>query len=120
MIAAAHHPPRPPARVQVVAEEFRYSLSRPSVEAGKVIVEVVNRGQDTHDLDLRRIGGSRTYRFPAVRPGRVVDREWTLRPGRYLLWCAVADHRERGMHAVLVVGTPGSPHGHPSSFARRR
>jgi hypothetical protein len=24
-------------------------------------------------------------------------------PGRYLLWCAIADHREQGMHAVLRV-----------------
>jgi hypothetical protein len=106
VIPVAQHPPRPPARVQVVAQEFRYSLSRPSVQAGRVIVEVVNRGQDTHDLDLIRIGGTRIYRFPAVRPGQVVDREWRLRPGRYLLWCAIADHRERGMHAILRVGEP--------------
>lgn len=108
MIPAAH-PPRPPARVQVVAQEFRYSLSRSNVKAGKVIVELVNQGQDTHDLDLIRIGGTHIYRFPHVRPGQVVDREWTLRPGRYLLWCAIADHRKRGMHAVLRVGEPLVP-----------
>ena len=96
---AAH----PPARVQVVAQEFRYSLSRTSVKAGHVIVELVNRGQDTHDLDLRRVGGTHIFRFPSVQPGQVVDRELKLRPGRYALWCAVADHRERGMHAVLRV-----------------
>jgi hypothetical protein len=102
VIAPAHVPP-PPARIQVVAQEFRFSLSRPSVKAGPVIVEVVNRGQDAHDLDLRRVGGTRIYRFPAVEPGQVVDREWTLAPGTYVLWCAIADHRERGMHAVLRV-----------------
>jgi hypothetical protein len=96
-------PPRPPARVQVVAQEFRYSLSRPTVRAGRVIVELVNRGEDTHDLDLRRVGGTRTFHFPSVLPGQVVDRELKLVPGRYMLWCAVADHRERGMHAVLRV-----------------
>jgi hypothetical protein len=93
----------PPARVQVVAQEFRYSLSRTKVRAGHVIVELVNRGQDTHDLDMRRVGGTRIYRFPSVQPGQVVDRELKLRPGRYRLWCAVADHNERGMHAVLRV-----------------
>ncbi|HZT85982.1 MAG TPA: hypothetical protein VE984_11310 [Gaiellaceae bacterium] len=97
------HAQRPPARVQVVAQEFRYSLSRSTVRAGRVIVELVNRGQDTHDLDLRRVGGTRIIRFPAVQPGQVVDRELRLEPGRYMLWCAVADHRERGMHAVLRV-----------------
>ena len=102
MIVPAHVPP-PPARVQVVAQEFRYSLSRTRVRAGRVIVELVNRGQDTHDLDLRRIGGTRIYRFPSVQPGQVVDREWTLAPGTYVLWCAMPGHRELGMHAVLRV-----------------
>jgi hypothetical protein len=93
----------PPARVQVVAQEFSYSLSRTKVKAGRVIVELVNRGQDTHDLDIRRVGGTHIFHFPSVLPGQVVDRELKLRPGRYLLWCAIADHRERGMHATLRV-----------------
>jgi hypothetical protein len=96
-------PPRPPARVQVVAQEFRYSLSRTRVRSGRVIIELVNRGQDTHDLDLRRVGGTRIYHFPSVQPGQIVDRELKLVPGRYLLWCAVADHQERGMRAMLRV-----------------
>jgi hypothetical protein len=96
----------PPARVQVVAQEFRYSLSRTRVRSGRVIVELVNRGQDTHDLDLRRIGGTHIFRFPSVLPGQIVDRELKLRPGRYLLGCAIADHNERGMHAVLRVVRP--------------
>jgi uncharacterized cupredoxin-like copper-binding protein len=41
-----------------------------------------------------------------VRPGQVVDRELKLVPGRYVLWCAVADHTERGMRAVLRVVRP--------------
>jgi hypothetical protein len=106
MILAPHAAQHPPARVQVVAQEFSYSLSRTKVRAGRVIVELVNRGQDTHDLDLRRIGGTRIFRFPDVQPGQVVDREWKLRPGRYKLWCAIADHNERGMHAVLRVVRP--------------
>ena len=107
MILYAHT--TPPARVQVVAQEFRYSLSRGTVRAGRVIVELVNRGQDTHDLDLRRVGGTHIFRFPSVQPGHVVDRELKLVPGRYVLWCAVADHRERGMHAVLRVVRPKQP-----------
>jgi hypothetical protein len=99
-------PPRPLARVQVVAQEFRYTLSREKVRAGRVIIELVNHGQDTHDLDIRRVGGTRIFRFPSVQPGQVVDRELKLVPGRYLLWCAIADHRERGMHAQLRVVHP--------------
>jgi hypothetical protein len=106
MILAPQAVQHPPARVQVVAQEFRYSLSRTKVRAGRVIIELVNRGQDTHDLDLRRIGGTRIFRFPSVQPGQFVDREFKLAPGRYKLWCAVADHNELGMHAVLRVVRP--------------
>ena len=106
MILAPQATQHPPARVQVVAQEFRYSLSRTKVRAGRVIVELVNRGQDTHDLDVRRIGGTRIYHFPDVQPGQFVDRELKLAPGRYKLWCAVADHNERGMHSVLRVVRP--------------
>lgn len=106
MILAPQTAQHPPARVQVVAQEFSYSLSRTKVRAGRVIVELVNHGQDTHDLDLRRIGGTRIFRFPDVQPGQFVDREFKLPPGRYKLWCAVADHNERGMHAVLRVVRP--------------
>ena len=93
----------PPARVQVVAQEFSYSLSRTKVRAGRVIIELVNHGQDTHDLDMRRIGSTRIIRLPSVQPGQVVDRELKLVPGRYQLWCAIADHNARGMHAMLRV-----------------
>jgi len=95
--------PPPPARVQVVAQEYSYSLSRRKVKAGRVIIELVNRGQDTHDLDFKRVGGTRVFHFPEVQPGHYVDRMFRLRPGKYRLWCAVADHKERGMHATLVV-----------------
>ncbi len=93
----------PPARVQVVAQEFSFSLSRGTVKAGEVIVEFLNRGQDTHDLDLQRVGGTHVFRFPHVDPGQYVDRELKLRPGRYRIWCGIADHRERGMHTTLRV-----------------
>lgn len=95
-----------PARLQVSADEFRYALSRQSIEAGPAIVELVNFGEDVHDLRLRRVGGTRTYRIGRVRPGRFGELETRFRPGRFTLWCSVADHRRRGMVARLVVRRP--------------
>jgi hypothetical protein len=92
-----------PARVQVSAKEFFYSLSRHKVVAGPAIVELVNFGEDPHDLRLQRIGGGRIWKTPLVYPGDYYDLEATLVPGRYRLWCAVANHRELGMTAVLSV-----------------
>jgi plastocyanin len=93
----------PPARVQVVAQEFRYALSRQTIRAGHAIIELRNAGEDAHDLMLRRVGGTHTYRWPITEAGEVVDREVTLRPGTYRLWCGVANHRSLGMRATLVV-----------------
>lgn len=101
--AATTPAPPPPARVQVVAQEYSLGLSRTTVKAGHVIVELVNHGQDAHDLDLQRIGSHHIYRFPKVEPGQYADREWRLRPGKYRIWCNIADHKMRGMHALLRV-----------------
>jgi len=95
--------PPPPARVQVLAQEFSFTLSRVTLPAGEVIVELVNRGEDAHDLRMERAGGTRVYAWPTVQPGTHVDREVRLVPGTYLLWCSIADHRARGMTARLVV-----------------
>jgi len=93
----------PPARVQVVAQEFRYALSRQTIKAGWAVIELRNAGQDAHDLRLRRVGGTRVYVWPVSQPGTVVDRTVKLLPGRYRLYCGVANHRTLGMQATLVV-----------------
>jgi hypothetical protein len=93
----------PPARLQVGAEEFGYTLSRRSIKAGPAIVQLANFGEDEHDLRLRRAGGTRTYRIGKVRPGKLGELETRFLPGRFTLWCSLADHRRRGMSATLVV-----------------
>lgn len=100
-VAVAATPP--PARVQVSAAEFGLTLSRPSMRRGVAIVELVNFGEDDHDLALRRAGGRRTYRIGLVRPGRTGELETRLPAGRYVLWCTLTDHRARGMHATLRI-----------------
>jgi hypothetical protein len=93
-----------PARVQASADEFSLALSRQSIRSGSAIVELVNYGEDDHDLALRRIApGAYTYRIGVVHPGRTGTLLRNLRPGRYRLWCTLADHRARGMVATLVV-----------------
>ena len=99
MIAA----PPPPARVQVVAQEFNFALSRQTIKAGWAIIELHNSGEDAHDLLLRRAGGTRVYSLPVTQSGQTVDREFKLLPGTYRLYCGLANHRALGMQATLVV-----------------
>jgi uncharacterized cupredoxin-like copper-binding protein len=100
-MALSWHPT--PARLGVSAKEFHLVLSRPAVKSGRVEIELQNDGEDVHDLRLRRIGGTRTYRVPVTKPGSRRTIEVALLPGRYRLWCSVADHRQLGMQAVLRV-----------------
>ena len=92
-----------PARVQVSAKEFFYALSRGSIVAGPAIVELYNLGEDPHDLRMERIGGGKLWKTPLVFPGAYYDLNATLVPGRYRLWCSIANHRQLGMTAVLTV-----------------
>jgi len=93
----------PPARVQVGATEFNLGLSRHVIKAGRALIELANYGEDLHDLRLRRIGGTKIWGTPVVRPEETALLSAKLPPGRYRLWCSIADHRARGMSAMLYV-----------------
>ena len=92
-----------PARLGVGASEFHLVLSRPSVRAGVVEIELQNTGQDPHDLRVRRVGGTHTFTILLTKPGARREIAIHLRPGRYRLWCSVAGHRALGMQALLRV-----------------
>jgi len=96
----------PVSRVQVVALEFHYRLSRVRIPAGPARIELVNFGQDEHDLRLRRVGGTAVYQLPKVLPGERRILTVRLKPGLYRLSCTVADHAARGMRAQLRVRRP--------------
>ena len=96
----------PLARVQVVAVEFHYRLSRVRIPTGPVRIELVNFGQDEHDLRLRRVGGTKVYRLPRTLPDEHRILTVRLRPGLYRLSCTIADHAARGMRAELRVRRP--------------
>ena len=92
-----------PSRIQVTAKEFYVAVSRHTVKAGPAIVELVNFGEDPHDLRLQRVGGAHIAGTQEVQPGAYVDLNVTLRRGTYRLWCGVGNHRQLGMTAVLTV-----------------
>jgi len=90
--------------VQVTEKEFTLTLSRQGVRAGSVSVEVVNFGMDNHDLVVKGTkAGSKPIHFKQLDPRGRTERTLRLTPGRYALWCSLADHKARGMKATLVV-----------------
>lgn len=93
----------PPARMQVGATEFNLGLSRHTIKAGRALIELANYGEDPHDLRLRRIGGTKIWGTRIVAPEDTAVLSAKLPPGRYRLWCSIADHRAKGMSALLTV-----------------
>lgn len=91
------------ARVQVVAKEYSFGLSRLHVKSGPAVIELANFGQDPHDLRLQRVGARHISGIGVVAPGERAELDLKLAPGRYSLWCSVANHRALGMRATLVV-----------------
>jgi hypothetical protein len=103
--AGAKH--RAPARLLVYAQEWSLWPSRASVHSGKVVVELWNRGEDAHDLRIRRLRhGKMTGRTQGVKvtqSGGISQGGWRLAPGTYELYCSMPGHFARGMHTRLVV-----------------
>ena len=95
-----------PTRVQAVADEFQYSLSRSQGprRTGDDRARELRRG--THDFKLRRVGGTHVYTIGKTLPGARTTKTLRLRHGRFKYWCSVADHKARGMKGTLRVTRP--------------
>jgi plastocyanin len=105
-----------PDRVGVRGLEFDLLLSKQKVAPGRVIVQFVNAGEDPHDLRLQRLDPATGSQAGAelgsgiVGPSTYDNLDLKLRKAsRYVLWCSLADHRERGMEATLKVGKRHAP-----------
>jgi uncharacterized cupredoxin-like copper-binding protein len=95
-----------PARMLVTADEWMLLTSRQAVKAGRLQVQLYNRGEDAHDLAARRVTRAgkpvgRTFRMRETRPGDLGEATWRLKSGKYSLWCTLPGHRAAGMRATL-------------------
>ena len=96
-----------PARLLVYAQEWSLWPSRPSLHGGRVIVQLWNRGQDAHDLRIRRLSHGvmvgRTQGAGVTQSGKLSQATWHLSPGTYELYCSMPGHLKRGMHTRIAV-----------------
>jgi plastocyanin len=114
--AASHPAPPPgpepelepgPTHLSVKAAEYSYVLSRQTLDAGEVTIELDNRGQDAHNLNLQPVEGEEApLEIAETESLRRRASHFTLQPGTYRLWCSLPAHDEEGMHATLVVAAP--------------
>jgi hypothetical protein len=89
--------------VLTFASEYRFTVSRRSVPAGPLRLQLRNIGEDDHDLRIVGPRGGVRAETGKVRPGRVGEIRTRLSRGRYTLICTVGDHEAHGMRATLLV-----------------
>lgn len=91
-------------RLAVKASEYYFVLSRPTVSAGELTIELDNRGEDPHNLNLRQAGEEGTpLEIPETGSLQRNVATFDLAAGKYRLWCSLPEHEERGMYTSLVV-----------------
>jgi hypothetical protein len=97
--------PEPEAnRLAVKSAEYFYVLSRPTVSAGKVTIELNNRGEDPHNLNIRREGEEGVaFELPETDSLQRSVAGFDLPAGSYRLWCSLPEHEEKGMYTTLQV-----------------
>jgi len=101
-------PPSAPApepnRLAVKSSEYYFVLSRPSVKSGAVTIELNNRGEDPHNLNLRLDGDEgEPLQIPETDSEQRTLASFDLPAGKYRLWCSLPEHEEKGMKATLTV-----------------
>jgi plastocyanin len=91
-------------RLAVKSSEYYFVLSRLSVRAGDVTIELNNRGEDPHNLNLQLEGDAGApLEIPETDSEQRRVASFELPAGKYRLWCSLPEHEEKGMHTTLMV-----------------
>lgn len=85
-----------------------YTLSRQTVRAGQLTVQLLNKGEDPHDMEMERLNEAgepvgEAVSIPVTAPGEGKTVSVNVEPGRYRMWCNLFHHAEEGMEATITV-----------------
>lgn len=105
--------PSGPVAETVEIKETEYALdpSEPKISrAGVIEFNVVNDGKVDHALEVE--GPEGEVETAAIKPGSSARLKADLsKPGKYAIYCPIADHRERGMGGTITVAGKASEGG---------
>jgi plastocyanin len=82
--------------------EFSIDLGTKTLKAGPYLVKVDNTGNATHDLVVE-LNGARIAGTSTIAPGQSASLSVTLKPGSYVFYCSIGNHRSMGMETTVTV-----------------
>jgi len=101
------------ARLTVTEVEYKLTLSRTHLAAGKTTLVVVDKGKLAHSLSISGPGLKKRLIASTIMPGTSRSVTVTLKAGTYTLWCPQPGHAALGMKTTFKAGssTTGSTGG---------
>lgn len=87
---------------------FTYLPTRTTVRSGALTVQLNNKGEDPHNMDIQRVGPGgegegAIVALPTTAPGDQSTKNVELATGTYRMWCTFANHAEEGMETHITV-----------------
>jgi plastocyanin len=82
--------------------DFSIDLGTTTLKAGPYLVKVDNTGNATHDLVVEQ-NGARIAGTSSISPGQSASLSVFLKPGSYVFYCSIGNHRAMGMETKVTV-----------------
>lgn len=82
--------------------DFSIDLGTKTLKAGPYLVKVNNTGSATHDLVVEQ-NGAKIAGTSSISPGESASLSVTLKPGTYVFYCSIGNHRAMGMEVTVTV-----------------
>jgi plastocyanin len=102
-----------PNAVSVTANDrtdpYGYAPSHTVVKPGELTVQLINKGEDEHNMDMEKVGPGNAPEGPIVvavsapSNGNSKPTTVSVEPGTYRMWCTLPGHAEKGMETTITV-----------------
>lgn len=88
---------------------YTYQPSHSTVKAGELTVQLINKGEDEHNMDMEKVGPGNAPEGPivvavsAASKGASTPTTVDVEPGTYRMWCTLPGHAAKGMETTITV-----------------
>ena len=93
--------------VLVMVTEGSIAVREQAIPPGPAVLTIENRGTEVHNLFIEGEGISRAA-GDTIAEGSSSTVDVVFRPGTYVLYCPVLNHREQGEQVNLTIGGAGT------------